>query len=252
MLDTTPRAAGILDLATPGNNLSLRLSPRFTPGASIRADNRQIEISWNRLLGEKDGARPAGYVAATAILTAAPDGRSVVLRCSVQNQSTQPLRQVLFPDLNGLLPLGSQTELCSGGIVVRPFADLTPSAADRLMDNPHIAVYSTARGLYSPIILRWLDYGTLQGGLSLFARQWGADPPLTFMVQLRDNDRKLRLMVVHAINLARGDVEKPGVLAHAPRGRLGEGHRALPGLGGAEHQADRPCARARPSRPRFP
>ena len=47
-----------------------------------------------------------GNVSATVKITAAPDGRSLIFTGSVHNQSSNAVRQVLFPDLMGLVPVG--------------------------------------------------------------------------------------------------------------------------------------------------
>ena len=44
-----------------------------------------------------------GEVAATVTLRADPDKRSIVLSCEIENRSRRPVRQVVFPDLRGLV-----------------------------------------------------------------------------------------------------------------------------------------------------
>ncbi len=206
ILDAAPDAAGICELAVGVDKAAVpRLAPRFSSQAKLTKSADRVIVRWDRLGGDKPAPALTGSVAVTATFQAAPDGRSVAIQCAVENRSGKPVTQVLFPDLVGLLPTAGpeQTEFRSGGIGVKPFASLTPSAPDPFVGNPAVAAY-TAAGLYSPMIIRWLDLGGLRGGLSLFERTWGLQPPMTVLVQLRTNDKKLRLAVAHSASIPSG------------------------------------------------
>ena len=90
-----------------------------------------------------------------------------------------------------------------GGCVVKPFAELRPTPPAPLAGNPGATVY-TAHGLYSPMMVRWIDYGSLRGGLSLFPRQWGLQPTMTMTLQLWETNHKLRMAFPHAETIAAG------------------------------------------------
>ena len=79
--------------------------------------------------------------------------------------------------------------------------------------------------------MRWIDYGSLRGGMSLFARQWGVQPTMTMLLHLWETNQKLRLVFPQTVTIAPGAVGKRRVLAYAARVRLGQGDRALWGLG---------------------
>ena len=136
---------------------------------------------------------------------AAPDGRSTILSCSIDNRSGKPITQVRFPDLVGLAPIqgAAPTEVRTGGCVRRPFADLRPSPPEPLEGNPAVATL-VAHGLYSEMVVRWIDYGSLRGGLSLFPRQWGFQPPLAMMLHLWETNKRLRMVFPQAVTIAPG------------------------------------------------
>ena len=84
-----------------------------------------------------------------------------------------------------------------------PFADLRPSPPEPLEGNPGVAAFA-AHGLYSEMIVRWIDYGSLRGGMSLFARQWGVQPPMVMMLHLWKTNHKLRMVFPQAVTIAAG------------------------------------------------
>ena len=52
--------------------------------------------------------------------------------------------------------------------------------------------------------MRWIDYGSLRGGLSLFSRQWGFQPPMVMMLHLWETNKKLRMVFPQAVTIAAG------------------------------------------------
>ena len=54
------------------------------------------------------------------------------------------------------------------------------------------------------MIVRWIDYGSLRGGLSLFSRQWGFQPPMVMMLHLWETNKKLRMVFPQAVTIAAG------------------------------------------------
>ena len=108
VLETTADAASLVDLAYPVEQFEpLRLASRFSSDAKITLSKGEIKIYWGRLGASRATFAPAGMVSATVVLRAAADGRSIVMTCRIENRSKRPVRQVLFPDLLGLVPTGA-------------------------------------------------------------------------------------------------------------------------------------------------
>ena len=173
MLETTPEHASILDLAYPVPQFEpLRLASRFSTGARITKASGQVAIRWDRLGASRTAFAVPGRVSATVTLKAAPDGKSIILACRVENRSENAVRQILFPDLFGLVPFGgvSQTEFRSGGaggaVIVKPFQSLAKPEQDQFYAvNSTFAQY-TSSGKDSQAIGRWMLLGTQQAGLA--------------------------------------------------------------------------------------
>jgi hypothetical protein len=239
MLEASAEQASIIDLAYPIKELeSLRLASRYSEGTKIQRTADSVTITWDRLgmsrkvdvsvqttAGVKlsyDGKSGTyswvpvpssaydmcGKVSATVAIKAAPDGKSVIMTCSLDNQSKNSVRQILFPDFYGLLPLAGteNTIFRSGGVTAKPFIQLkTPPRGcgfwpqDRGMNGIEYtpgAYFGT-----SLMITQWLDFGSLNGGFSLYRRGWGWEPgdsPWTTRgtVWLRqpETEQKLRMM----------------------------------------------------------
>jgi hypothetical protein len=216
ILETTPEKAGILDLACPLADFEpFRLGSKYSTGAKVEKTERAVTITWDAL----GGSRPfpfAGKVAAVVRLLADTDGRSVVINCTIKNQSQRAIPQVLFPDLNGFVPIagGSETRFRSGGFVKSPFRDLKRPENGGLYADPGGSGDAEfyAKCVYDgTMLIRWFDYGNLQGGLSCWQRSWGYEPedvaggPLCKVrMELDEFETKLRLMWMHAESIAPG------------------------------------------------
>ena len=140
----------------------------------------------------------------------------MILSASVHNQSTNAVRQVLFPDLMGLIPVGSaaDTFVRTSLDASPPFLELAPNE-DRLSlqyisDTASFSKELQSGGLFANMGLRWLDYGGLKGGFSLFARRWGFDAPITVRLQLSEVEEKLRLLCRNDVTLAPGGTWESG------------------------------------------
>jgi hypothetical protein len=124
ILTTEPEAAGLLDVAFPlANYVPMRLATRFSR-AIIEENARGVTINWPELAPSRTHVSPPpGSVSARVTISAAPDGRSVLLHCRIENKFAQPLPQVLFPDLFGLRPLGTpeSTRVTMARGAVTPF-----------------------------------------------------------------------------------------------------------------------------------
>ncbi|NUN98161.1 MAG: hypothetical protein HUU16_18515, partial [Candidatus Omnitrophica bacterium] len=132
-LKASKERAGLLDLAFPIPEFEpLRLATRFSTGASVEISGQSVVIAWEKLGSSRAFALP-GSVSATVEVRAATDGRSVILTANIHNRSSLPIRQVMFPDLAGLVPFAGAdgTVFRTAGSVLRPFRDLQTSDLDR-------------------------------------------------------------------------------------------------------------------------
>lgn len=211
LLVAAPDRSSLIDLAYPHKDFEvLRLAARYSRGAHITASGQAVEVSWDKLGMSRTNFSVAGNVSAIVKITAAPDGRSLIFTASVHNQSSNAVRQALFPDLMGLVPVGRavDTMFRTSLGASRPFVSLAPNegklSEQYMTDNAAFASECQSGGMFSTMGLRWLDYGSLKGGVSLFARQWGWDPPIVVRLHLSEVEEKLRLLARHDMNLAPG------------------------------------------------
>jgi hypothetical protein len=212
MLDSRPERATILDLAVPIKEFEpLRAASRFSHGAKIDVTKQSVTIRWEKLGMSRDWTDIGGGISATVTLNAAPDGRSVVLTCEIANGSKTPIRQVLFPDFAGLLPFcgTKDTTFRSSAFGMQPFVDLAPCEDSRVWHYVQpLAAYNvtyTSGGRHaSDMVVRWADFGGLQGGFSLYPRLWGWDPEVAVTLQHSEVEQKLRMMYPNSVNIAPG------------------------------------------------
>jgi len=213
VLETTPEHASLIDLAYPIEAFEpLRLASRYSREAKIAQSAGQVSVHWDRLGPSRSAFNLPGHVSATVTLKAAPDGESIVMTCRVENHSPHRVRQVLFPDLLGLVSLGelAKTEFRTGPVLTRPFVELARPATDRFYAvNPTFAEYAST-GKESTMAGRWLDLGGPGGGLSLFPKRHAWDTGPIVMLQYWEVNRRLRLMCVHYVELAQGAVWESG------------------------------------------
>jgi len=206
MLQTTPDAGGILDLACPqGNHPALRRASRFSSGAKISQTASKVTIQWENVGTSEPSADATGPVAATVILEAAPDGRSMTASCRIENRSAVPITQVLFPDLIGLTPFGgtAETFFRTGCSVIAPFANLRPSPPEQLVGNPAVVTFLSGSS-YGNMGGRWMDFGSLAGGLSLFPKCWWPEPDTKVLLHRWNTNDNLRWVIAHDVKLAPG------------------------------------------------
>jgi hypothetical protein len=180
ILDAPRESAGLVDLAYPIQEfVPLRLGSRFSK-ASIEIDEKGggATVTWDPLGPSRSNFKlPDGKVLVKVRITAAPDGRSVILQCTIENKSSAPVPQVLFPDLRGMRPLagaaGTQLRF-AGNYPVLPFAeDPIPPYSAQFYVNSGWKEYPPSTGTYGINSLRWLDFGGYQGGISIFQKAWG-------------------------------------------------------------------------------
>jgi hypothetical protein len=177
MLSTEAGTASLVDLAFPlGDYVPLRLGTRHAK-AEFDVKPDRVVITWPRLAPSRSDVKlPEGSAVASATLAAAPDGRSVILTCRIDNRFDVPIPQILFPDLEGLRPIGpaETTRLTMARGTVTPFTQRRESrhhgAVWWVGSGWH--VYEATAYSYGPNAMSWFDYGSLQGGFSVYRRTW--------------------------------------------------------------------------------
>jgi hypothetical protein len=216
ILEAKAGMGGIVDVAYPIPEFEpLRLASRFSKGTKIEISDSMVVISWDNLGASRPYFKPIGKISVKVWLKAMPDRRSVSMKCQVQNQSERPVCQVLFPDLQGLLPVAGKEEtyLRTTGFTRRPFIDVGATrypefyAADRRSDTKDNLVF-TGGGKYGEgdfMIGRWLDYGGLNGGISLFPKVWIDAPMTQIRIFKMEKDPNVRLMYIHDAPIKQGE-----------------------------------------------
>jgi len=210
LLEAPAEAAGLLDLAYPVKSFAaMRLASRFSKAQIVQRSPEEVWIEWEKLGASRSNlALPGGRVSATVTIRAASDGRSVILRCHIENGSEAAVRQELFPDLWGLKPFAGVegTRLRLARAVVEPFDEpmKPPDSAPFYAEDLAWESYP-AGGYYAENSLRWLDYGGFSGGLSIFQRKWGTDDWPDLLTQRTEHDpMSLRLIWEHKQEIAPG------------------------------------------------
>ncbi len=186
------------------------LTSRFSAGTQITKAADQVTIHWDRLGASRTAFAVPGGVSATVTLKAAADKKSVIMACRIENHSGNAVRQVLFPDFLGLLPLAgpAQTEFRSGGgggTVVKSFQSLMKPDRDQFYAWNSMFAQFTSDGKDSQDVGRWMLFGAEKGGFAFFPRRsvWEKGPIV--MLQYWERNDRLRMMCCHYVNLAKGD-----------------------------------------------
>ncbi|MFB3902534.1 MAG: hypothetical protein ACE15E_03715 [Acidobacteriota bacterium] len=212
--------SGLVDVAYPLDNCPpMRLASSFSR-AILRKDADGVNISWDQLGPSRSNFQlPAGSVRAEVKIRKAPDGRSIILSCRLENQSEAPVPQVIFPDLRGLLPFDGiqETALRLSRQEVRPFATpIRPADSAPFYINRGWKEYPPS-GYYGPNPLRWLDFGSLKGGLSVFQKKWATpDAPTVRTHRVESQPMKMRLLWEHRTNIEKGQTWQSGEFVFTP------------------------------------
>ncbi len=216
MLKATPDNGSLLDAAYPGFGYApLRIGTRYSKNAHVEVVDGAVTIAWDAL-GMSRSFTPEGAVKATVRIAPAPDGRSVILTATIDNQSLLAIPQVIFPDLDGMQPFAGEdgTELRTCGFAMKPFRELNVSVDDGRWYASRRNWKELKSGAYDKsMAARWLDLGSLNGGVSLFPKLWSwgplndSDEPTTDHVLLHRSqiDGTLRLMCEHRVTIAPGE-----------------------------------------------
>jgi len=216
MLQARPGNASLLDAAYPGHGFEpLRLGARYSRDAHVEVAAGEIVITW-QALGRSRDFEPKGSVRATVQFRPEADGRSITLKASIENKSELAIPQVLFPDLAGLQPFAGLegTELRTCGGVQKPFRDLAlPEDEGRWYASRRNWLTLKSGAYDKSMAARWLDLGSLKGGLSLFPKLWswgpvtGSGEPAAdcVLLHLSQEDQTLRLMCEHKTLIRPGE-----------------------------------------------
>lgn len=201
MLQASRDSAGIVDLAFPVKEFEpLRLASRFSKNVQITKSEGTVTIHWAELGASRSFTKFEGKVAATVILKEDPDGQSVSMTCIIENKSDHPVRQIIFPDFSGIVPFSGieGTEFRTGGIAIKPFVDMVV----REHDNFYAINESTRWFHYGfvldgkNLVIKWMDIGGRNGGLSIFSKDWGVNKGYDegVFLKLSESSHKLRYM----------------------------------------------------------
>ncbi len=218
---------GLLDIAYPVTDFPpLRLSTRYSK-AYIHKEGQSISIIWDSLGPSRNINLNEGNVKAAVVITPANDGRSVIFKCKIENNSSNPIPQIIFPDLYGFRPFSGieDTQLRLGRNVYTPFKmyrenravqDGFPQPEDTEFYlntkgwYPNAigwVNYSFSGGYYSPDSLGWLDFGSLDGGLSIFHKNWRQEKKVYLYSQRTESDpMSMRLIWEHRQTIEPGEI----------------------------------------------
>ncbi len=206
LLEADAKEAGLVDAAYPLEAFEpLRLSARNAIGAKIEEEPNRVVIRAS-LGPSRSQFRVEGEVMAVATLRAHEDGHSILLSCEIENRSPRPLRQVVFPELRGLLPTAGpdNTIFKTCGFGSAPFRELLTPEADQWYANNNSTIEHKSGGMFHSMWARWMDLGGLNGGVSLFPLRWGWDRQTTTVLQLQQSTQRLRLLCLNPEEVAPG------------------------------------------------
>lgn len=160
-----------------------------------------------------------GGISAVVTLKALEDGKSVSMRLNVKNNSKANIEQVLFPDMNGIVPTDCEEneKLTMMGGAMKPFVKLKNTAKSR---ETFFAWTETTKGIFMragglqqrAFIGRWYDMGSRKGGFSMYRRHWGWGPDTKnnmgydeqLWIKLDNKVNKLRLASIHTVKVEPG------------------------------------------------
>lgn len=215
---------GIIDIAWPYHTDydTLRLNPAAPHAGEAPefvCENGKLTVKYHKMgrtidTGDLPGME--GGVYAEVIFGEYSDGKSITLRCRIKNNSETVIRQVLFPDMSGIL---SRTDDRSDKLTFlagtsEPFKELqsTPETRENFFawTESCSGKFYHAGGLQeAPLTGRWYDFGTRQGGFGMFRHHWGWGPESLedmgynekLWVKLDNIEDKLRLAFVKDIKI---------------------------------------------------
>jgi len=238
--DLIRKGSGIVDIAWPVpldyENLRLSADGKVRDGTKpeITVSENEITVFWQRLSSNTDMPHfdcMDGGVSALVTYRALEDGQSIAMSCKVTNHSETAVRQVLFPDFKGLLPIAGHedTRFTTLGFSEAPFVTQADIPEKRHFFAEYLPVcgqFFRAGGYFSGngMIGRWYDYGGLDGGVSVYRKCWGWGPENPdhmglqeqTWVQFDNNEDTLRIAGVHSTRLEKGQTYESGDYIFTP------------------------------------
>jgi len=209
VLDASTERSSILTVSAPAPGFTaLQLEPRLSR-ATISQAKDAVTLTWDALQPNRSPKRgtSGGAVRAEVTFRAAPDGKSVILRAQIRNQSQLEVSQILFPDLQGLRPFDEpeRMELRMALGAVNPFAGgVRPEGRATFYPHGMWREYPSD-AQYQRNALRWMDYGSLKGGIALFEKQWLTDPRPSILTNRNEADpNDLRIAWQHRVAVQPG------------------------------------------------
>ncbi len=160
-----------------------------------------------------------GGISAVVTFKALEDGKSVSMRLNLKNNSGANIEQVLFPDMNGIVPTDTEEaeNLTMMGGSMKPFVRLKNTAKSRetffAWTETTKGVFMRAGGLQQRAFIgRWYDIGSRKGGFSMYRRHWGWGPDTKnnmgydeqLWIKLDNKVNKLRLASIHTVKVEAG------------------------------------------------
>lgn len=207
-IESAPAGASLLDVACPIEVFEpLRAATRGSSGVEIVSEAGGVTLRWPALALSRALFDIGGPIQASVSIRPDEDGRSVLLKCRIENHSGTKMGQVLFPDFTGLQPFAGKedTYLRSGGFSMRPFLDLGLRKDMRWYapDGRNTAEYKGGSA-FDPMIMRWIDYGSHVGGLSIYPKVWAGYPYTRVRIHYVEAADTYRMMQVHEVPIEPG------------------------------------------------
>lgn len=219
ILREDPDRASLVDVAYPLEQFeALRLASRYSSGAQVTKTADSVTIRIPRLGPSRPNFAVEGDVSATVVLKADADGRSVIATCEIENNSKLSVKQVIFPDFLGLLPVdGIDTTIFKTcGFGRAPFRELIVPEVDQWYAvNNSVAEFDSG-GTFNAMWNRWMDLSGLNGGFSLFPKRWGWEPRTKTVLQLSQATKRLRMANLHAVEIKPGERWNSGEFVLTP------------------------------------
>ena len=194
----------------------------FKSAPSFGFDGSTLTITWDELpqnMPTPDLECLNGRVYAQITIGSCEDGKSLVFHCKVKNNSEAVVRQILFPNFAGLIPMAGDknTRFTTMGLTARPFLELADNPENReyFGKSPSVCgkIYSGG-GFHGDggICGRWYDFGGLDGGVSVYRRHWGWGPECEtemsrgdqVWVKMDNCTHTMRIASIHYVWLQKG------------------------------------------------
>ena len=235
---------GLVDLAWPVHldYDPLRMQPcakHHPVSPKIATDHGSVTITWRGMalnINIPADKIPEGEIKTVVTLSPNEDGQSIDLRCTVNNGTDNPIRQILFPDLSGLAPVGGEAEARFTTTLFHSNPYEEQSSNERSRERFYGENRTVAGQFFSPSGLfpangadramggRWFDFGCLKAGISLYRQAWGWGPENkywmgsndTYWVKLNHQNRTMRIASMQYLDLKKGETYDSGIYVLTP------------------------------------